>query len=144
MDWLATKQARILCNEKTIEILTPNRKIIRIADDKESGQIGIISKIKASHCLGKGCLAFMAYVTKESEPKKMEEIPIASEFEYVVLDELPGIPPDREVEFRIYLNLGTALLAKSPYRLAPTEMKELNKQLDELLEKEFIRPSSSP
>ncbi|XP_076921894.1 uncharacterized protein LOC143583483 [Bidens hawaiensis] len=60
MDWLAANQARILCDEKAIEILTPNRKIFRIAGDKDSGRIGIISKIKASHCLGKGCLAFMA------------------------------------------------------------------------------------
>ncbi|XP_076928619.1 uncharacterized protein LOC143592624 [Bidens hawaiensis] len=103
MDWLATNQARILCTEKAIDILTPNRKIIRIVGDKESGRIGIISKIKTSHCLGKGCLAVMAYVTKEPEPKTMDEVPIVSEFKDVFLDELPGIPPDREVEIRIDL-----------------------------------------
>ncbi|XP_076936543.1 uncharacterized protein LOC143603698 [Bidens hawaiensis] len=140
MDWLAVNQARILWDEKAIEILTPNNKMIRIAGDKESGKIEIISKIKASHCLGKGCLAFMAYVTKEPEPKKLEEVTIVAEFKEVFPDELPGIPPDREVEFRIDLVSGTALIAKSPYRLAPTEMKELEKQLDELLEKGFIRP----
>ncbi|XP_076951984.1 uncharacterized protein LOC143625565 [Bidens hawaiensis] len=141
MDWLAVNQARILCNEKAIEILTPNRNIIRIASDKESGRIRIISKIKASHCLGKGYLAFMAYVTKEPEPKKMEKVPIVCEFKDVFPDELPGIPPYREVEFRIDLISGTAPIAKSPYRLALTEMKELKKQLDELLEKGFTRPS---
>ncbi|XP_076939940.1 uncharacterized protein LOC143608929 [Bidens hawaiensis] len=140
MDWLAANQAQILCNEKAIEILTPNRKIIRIAGNKDSGRIGIISKTKASHCLGKGCLAFMAYVTKEPESKKIEEVPIVSEFKDVFPDELPGIPPDREVEFKIDLVLGTTPIAKSLYRLAPTEMKELKKQLDELLEKGFIRP----
>ncbi|XP_076903767.1 uncharacterized protein LOC143558916 [Bidens hawaiensis] len=77
MDWLAVNQARILCDEKAIEILTPNRKIFRMAGDKDSGKIGIVSKIKASHCLGKGCLAFMAYVTKEPKSKKIEEVPIA-------------------------------------------------------------------
>ncbi|XP_076921005.1 uncharacterized protein LOC143582284 [Bidens hawaiensis] len=127
MDWLATNQARILCNEKAIEILTPNRKIIRIAGDKDSGKIGIISKINASHCLGKGCLAFMAYVTKEPESKKIEEVPIVLEFKDVFPDELPGIPPDLEVEFKIDLVPGTAPIAKSPYILAPTEMKELKK-----------------
>ncbi|XP_076887861.1 protein CPR-5-like [Bidens hawaiensis] len=119
-------------------------KVIRIAGDKDAGRIGIIFKIKASHCLGKGRLAFMAYVTKEPEPKKTKEVPIASEFKYVFPDELPGIPPDREVKFRIHLIPGIAPIAKSPYRLTSTEMKELKKQLDELLEKEFIRPSSSP
>ncbi|XP_076940983.1 uncharacterized protein LOC143610370 [Bidens hawaiensis] len=143
MDWLAANQARILCDEKAIEILTPNNKMLRIAGDKDSGKIGIISKIKASHCLGKGCLAFMAYVTKEPEPKKLDEVPIVTEFKDVFPNELLGIPPDREVEFRIDLVPGTAPIAKSPYRLAPTEMKELKKQLDELLEKGFIRPSSS-
>ncbi|XP_076907643.1 uncharacterized protein LOC143564168 [Bidens hawaiensis] len=116
MDWLAVNQARILCNQKAIEILTPNRKIIRIAGDKDSGRIGIISKIKASHCLGKGCLAFMAYVSKEPEFKKIEEVTIVSEFKDVFFDELPGIPPDREVEFKIALVPGTAPIAKSPYR----------------------------
>ncbi|XP_076881136.1 uncharacterized protein LOC143529177 [Bidens hawaiensis] len=138
MDWLAANQTRILCNEKVIEILTPNNKMMRITGDKESGKIGIISKIKASHCLGKGSLAFMAYVTKEPEPKKLEEVPIVIEFKDVFPDELPEIPPNREVEFRIDLVPGTAPIAKSPYRLAPTEMKELKKQLDELFEKGFI------
>ncbi|XP_076954571.1 uncharacterized protein LOC143629093 [Bidens hawaiensis] len=144
MNWLAANQARILYNEKAIDILTLNKKIIRIAGDKEAGRIGIIYKIKASHCLGKGCLAFMAYVIKEPEPKKMDEVPIVSEFKDVFPDKLPEIRPDREVEFRIDLIPGTAPVAKSSYRLEPTEMKELKKQLDELLEKRLIRPSSSP
>ncbi|XP_076891721.1 uncharacterized protein LOC143543239 [Bidens hawaiensis] len=120
MDWLAANQARILCNEKAIEILTPNKKMIRIAGDKDSGKTGIISKIKASYCLGKRCLAFMASVTKEPEPKKLEEVPIVAEFKDVFPDELPGIPPDREVEFRIDLVPGTAPITKSPYRLVQT------------------------
>ncbi|XP_076930028.1 uncharacterized protein LOC143594650 [Bidens hawaiensis] len=144
MDWLSSNQARILCNDKTIEIRAPNNKIIRIVGDKEAGKVGIISKIKASHCLGKGCLAFMAFITKESESKKLEEVPVVSEFKDVFLDELPGIPPDRKGEFKIDLVPGTSPIVKSPYRLVPTGMKELKKQLDELLEKGFIRPSSSP
>ncbi|XP_076881944.1 uncharacterized protein LOC143530236 [Bidens hawaiensis] len=135
MDWLSSNQARILCNDKAIDIQTSNNKTIRITGDKEAGRVGVISKIKASSCLGKGCLAFKAYVTKEPEPKKMEEMPIVSEFQDVFPDELPGAPPDREVAFRIDLIPGTSPIAKSPYRLAPTEMKELKKQLDELLEK---------
>ncbi|XP_076905364.1 uncharacterized protein LOC143561108 [Bidens hawaiensis] len=137
MDWLSVNQARILCNKKAIDILTPNNKVIHIAGDKEFGRIGIVSKIKESHCLGKVCLAFMACVTKEPEPKKMEEVPIVK-FKDVFPDELPIIPLDREVEFRIDLVPGTAPIAKSPCRLAPTKMKELKKQLDELLEKGFI------
>ena len=59
-------------------------------------------------------------------------------------EDLPGLPPDRQVEFRIDLLPGTTPIAKAPYRLAPTEMKELMMQLQELLDKGFIRPSSSP
>ncbi|XP_076884598.1 uncharacterized protein LOC143533832 [Bidens hawaiensis] len=114
MEWLVANQARILCNEKAIDLLILNKKIIRIVGDKEAGRIEIISKIKASHCLGKGCLAFMAYITKEPEPKKMNEDPVVSEFKDVFPDELHGIPPDREVEFRIDLISGTAPIAKSP------------------------------
>ncbi|XP_076942318.1 uncharacterized protein LOC143612150 [Bidens hawaiensis] len=129
MDWLVMNQACILCSDKTIEIRTPNSKIIRIVGDKEAGKVGIISKIKASRCLGKGCLAFMAFVTKVPEAKKLEEVPVVSEFKDVFPYELPGIPPDREVEFKIDLVPGTSPIAKSPYRLASTEMKELKKQI---------------
>lgn len=69
MDWLSTNLAHILCDDKAINILAMNEKVIRIAGDKEAWRIGIISKIKASHCIGKGCLTFMAYVTKELEHK---------------------------------------------------------------------------
>ena len=59
-------------------------------------------------------------------------------------EELPGIPTERQVEFRIDLIPGVAPIAKAPYRLAPPEMQELSTQLQELLDKGFIRPSSSP
>ncbi|XP_076917513.1 uncharacterized protein LOC143577615 [Bidens hawaiensis] len=128
MGWLAMNQARILCSDQANEIRTPNSQIIRIVGDKEEGKVGIISKIKANRCLGKGCLAFMAFVTKEPEPKKLEEVAVVSEFKDVFPDELPGIPPDREVQFKIDLVPGTSPIVKSPYRLAPTEMTELKKQ----------------
>ena len=144
MDWLSDNQARILCNKKIIELRAPDNRIIRIDGDKNAGQVSIISMLKANKCLNQGCLAFMAYVTKETEPKDLKDVPIVAEFPDVFPDELPGIPPNREVEFRIDLMPNTSPISKSPYRLAPTEMKELKKQLEELLEKGFIRPSSSP
>ncbi|GJW48448.1 hypothetical protein Tco_0080094 [Tanacetum coccineum] len=65
-------------------------------------------------------------------------------FPEVFPEELPGLPPPRQVELRIDLILGTAPVAHAPYRLAPSKMKELSKQLQELSEKVFIRLSSSP
>ena len=58
--------------------------------------------------------------------------------------ELPGLPPDREIEFCIDVVPGTDPISMPPYRMAPAELKELNEQLKELLDKGFIRPSSSP
>ncbi|GKA75426.1 putative reverse transcriptase domain-containing protein [Tanacetum coccineum] len=72
------------------------------------------------------------------------DVPVIRDFPEVFPDELPGLLPPRQVEFRIDLIPGAALVACAPYHLAPTKMKELSKQLQELLEKGFIRPSSSP
>ncbi|GKC66469.1 putative reverse transcriptase domain-containing protein [Tanacetum coccineum] len=69
---------------------------------------------------------------------------VIRDFPVVFLEDLSGLPPSREVEFRIDLIPGAMPVAKSPYRLAPTEMQELSNQLKELQEKGFIRPSSSP
>nr|GFC10423.1 putative reverse transcriptase domain-containing protein [Tanacetum cinerariifolium] len=75
---------------------------------------------------------------------KLEDIPVVREFPDVFLEDLSSLPPSREVEFRIDLIHGAIRVAKSPYRLAPTEMQELANQLKELQDKGFIRPSSSP
>ncbi|GKC04493.1 putative reverse transcriptase domain-containing protein [Tanacetum coccineum] len=73
-----------------------------------------------------------------------KDVPVIRDFLEVFLEELPGLPSPRQVEFRIDLVLGAAPIARAPYRLAPSEMRELSVQLQELLEKGFIRPSSSP
>ncbi|GKF29879.1 hypothetical protein Tco_0096221, partial [Tanacetum coccineum] len=92
-----------------------------------------------------GCELFLAQVTEqESKEKRLEDVPIIRDSPEVFPKELPGLPPPRQVEFRIDLIPGAAPVARAPYRLAPSEMKELSKQLQELLEKGFIRPSLSP
>nr|GEW62814.1 putative reverse transcriptase domain-containing protein [Tanacetum cinerariifolium] len=75
---------------------------------------------------------------------KLEDIPVVREFPDVFPEDLLGLPPSREIEFRIDLIHGAMPVAKSPYRLAPTEMQELANQLKELQDKGFIRPSSLP
>jgi hypothetical protein len=82
-----------------------------------------------------------AFVMMESPMKK---IPVVCEYADVFLDELPGMPPDRDIEFAIELQLGTTPISKRPYRMPPTELAELKKQLQELLDKGFICPSTSP
>ena len=71
-------------------------------------------------------------------------IPVVCEFPDVFPKDLPRLPPDREVEFSIELEPGTAPISQRPYRMAPRELAEMKKQLEELMEKGFIRPSSSP
>ena len=101
--------------------------------------------MKAQKCLRKGYHAFLAHVVeKKSDERKLEDIPIVRDYPKVFPEDLPGLPPPRQVEFRIDLVLGAAPIARSPYRLAPSEVQELSKQLQELLDKGFIRPSFSP
>ncbi|WVZ89982.1 hypothetical protein U9M48_036326 [Paspalum notatum var. saurae] len=79
-----------------------------------------------------------------TEAQLIKKIPVVSDFPDVFPEELPGLPPDRNVEFAIELVPGTAPVSKRPYRMAPDELKELKTQLQEQLDKGFIRPSSSP
>ncbi|GJY66641.1 putative reverse transcriptase domain-containing protein [Tanacetum coccineum] len=78
------------------------------------------------------------------EGKQIKDVPIVRDFPEVFPEDLPGLPPARPVEFQIDLIPGAAPVARAPYRLAPSEMKELSEQLQELSDKGFIRPSSSP
>ncbi|GKC35881.1 hypothetical protein Tco_1048265, partial [Tanacetum coccineum] len=80
----------------------------------------------------------------KSKRKRLENVLIVRDFPKVFLKDLPGIPPARQVEFQIDLVLGAAPVARAPYQLAPSEMKELAEQLQELFDKGFIRPNSSP
>ncbi|GJS55335.1 putative reverse transcriptase domain-containing protein [Tanacetum coccineum] len=86
----------------------------------------------------------VAEVEDKSEKKRLEDVPIVQDFPEVFPEDLPGLPPTRQVEFQIDLVPGAAPVARAPYRLAPSEMKELSEQLKELSDKGFIRPSSSP
>nr|GEV45386.1 reverse transcriptase domain-containing protein [Tanacetum cinerariifolium] len=96
-----------------------------------------------------GCDVFLAHITTKeakdkSEGKRLKDVPIVRDFPEVFPKDLPGIPPARQVEFQIDLVPGAAPVARAPYRLAPTKMKELAEKLQELSDKGFIRPSSSP
>nr|GEV51527.1 putative reverse transcriptase domain, ribonuclease H-like domain, retroviral aspartyl protease [Tanacetum cinerariifolium] len=83
-------------------------------------------------------------IEKKSDEKRLEDIPLVREFLEVFPEDLLGIPPIRQVEFQIDLILGVEPVAQAPYRLAPSEMQELSNQLQELADRGFIRPSTSP
>ncbi|GJR39757.1 putative reverse transcriptase domain-containing protein [Tanacetum coccineum] len=116
MDWLSRYDAAILCGEK-----------------------------KARKYIENGCELFLAQVTRTvSKEKRFKDVPIIRDSLKVFPEELPGLLLPRQVKFCIDLIPGAAPVARAPYRLAPSEMKELSKKPPELLEKGFIRPSSSP
>ncbi|GJW36154.1 putative reverse transcriptase domain-containing protein [Tanacetum coccineum] len=109
----------------------------------------VISCSKAQEYMAKGCQVFLAQISTKkeedkSEGKQIKDVPIVRDFPEVFPEDLPGLPPARPVEFQIDLIPGAAPVARAPYRLAPSEMKELSEQLQELSDKGFIRPSSSP
>src|SRR6185295_15864686 len=87
------------------------------------------------------CINSCAFAMSAS---KLEDIPVVCEYADVFPDDLPGMPPDREIEFIIELQPGTAPISKRPNRMPPKELAELKIQLQELLDKGFIRPSASP
>ncbi|GJU66667.1 reverse transcriptase domain-containing protein [Tanacetum coccineum] len=152
MDWLAKYQAIIVCAEKIVRIPWGNETLIVHGDGSNRGheaRLHIISYSKTQEYMLKGCPVFLANVTtKETEDKskekRLEDVPIVRDFPDVFPEDLPGLPPTRQVEFQIDLIPGAAPVARAPYRLAPSEMKELSEQLKELSAKGFIRPSSSP
>jgi hypothetical protein len=88
-----------------------------------------------------GCTRCCAFALIESP---VERIPVVCEYPDVFLDELPGMPPDRDIDFAIELQPGTTPISKRPYRMPSAELAELKKQLQELLDKGFIRPSTDP
>nr|GEX23173.1 putative reverse transcriptase domain-containing protein [Tanacetum cinerariifolium] len=97
----------------------------------------------------KGCQIYLAQVTMKKTDDKSKEtrhknVSIVRDFLEVFPEDLPGLPPTRQVEFQIILVLDAAPVARSSYRLASLEMQELSTQLQELSDKGFIRPSSSP
>ncbi|GAB2266340.1 hypothetical protein Dimus_037888 [Dionaea muscipula] len=145
MDWLSRNHARLDCHGKRICFTMPDETELVFEGERKDVSVGFIYALCARKLLRKGCSGFIAYVIdSEKAEQEIEDFPIMNEFLDVFPEDLPGLPPDREVEFAIGLEPGTRPISKVPYRMAPTELKELHTQLKELLEKGFIRPSVSP
>nr|GEV98569.1 putative reverse transcriptase domain-containing protein [Tanacetum cinerariifolium] len=149
MDWLKTYHAVIVCDKKIVRVPFEDETLIIWCNGSNNGnQLNIISSTKTQKCLLKGYPVFLANITTKtikdkSKEKQLEDVPIVRDFSEVFPEDLPGLPPSRQVEFQINLIPGAAPVARAPYRLAPSEMKELLDQLQELSDKGFIRPSSS-
>ncbi|GKB99800.1 hypothetical protein Tco_0985937 [Tanacetum coccineum] len=143
MDWLSMYHAMIAYAEKIVRIPWGNEILIVRGDGSDNGhrsRLNIISYTKTQKYLQKGCHVFLAHVTtKETEDKskekRLEDVQIIRDFPEVFPEDLPGLSLTRQVEFQIDLMPGAAHVAREPYRLASSEMKELSEQLQELSDK---------
>nr|GEW21271.1 reverse transcriptase domain-containing protein [Tanacetum cinerariifolium] len=148
MDWLAKYHVLIVCDEKIVCIRYGDVVLIIRGDNcDDESKLNIISCTKTQKYIQKGCQVYLAQVTSKkaedkSKKKRLEDVPIVQEFPEVFSEDLPGLPPARQVEFQIDLVPGDAPLARAPYRLTPAKMQELSTQLQELPDRGFIRPSS--
>ncbi|GKD06409.1 hypothetical protein Tco_1181383 [Tanacetum coccineum] len=151
-DWLAKYHAVIVCDVRIVHILYGDEVLIIEGDGYNSGsksKLSIISCIKTQKYIQKGCQVYLAQVKvkksdNEPEEKRLKDVHIVRDFLEVFPEDLPGLPPTRQVKFQIDLVPGVAPVARSSYHLAPSEMQELSTQLQELSDKGFIRLSSSP
>ncbi|KAL8115612.1 hypothetical protein AgCh_022203 [Apium graveolens] len=143
MDWLSSNDAQIDCRGKKIELNIPGKKKVIFRGKRQTQNFFTMAQTKKM--IWKGCEAYLAYVVDtQKEVPNLQDILIVNELEDVFPQDLPGLPPDRVIEFAIEFAPGTAPISKAPYRFTLLEMKELATQLQELLEKGMIRPSVSP
>ncbi|GKE42667.1 putative reverse transcriptase domain-containing protein, partial [Tanacetum coccineum] len=125
MDWLSNHKAEIICHEEVVRIPLLDSKVLRVLGERLEEKARLLMSAKTSD-------------------KKQEEIVVVRDYLEVLSDDLFGLSPVWEIEFQIELIPRATPVAKSPYRLAPSELEELFGQLKELQDKGFIRPSSSP
>ena len=143
MDWLSRHQVIIDCIMKRVTLRTPNEDdVIGVRSNR---LFNVISAATVRKIVRKGCEAYLAYVidTVKARPS-VSDIPTISDFPNVFSKELPGLPPQREIEFAIDIVPSATPASITPYRMTPLELKELKLQLQELLEKGFIHLSVSP
>ncbi|XP_073120015.1 uncharacterized protein [Henckelia pumila] len=146
MDWLTRHEAIIGCKRKTVSVIDQNGKSLVFHTTSKKSAPGMIFAGTAWQLLSNGCTGFLASLIGDLEVHrpKLGEVKVVKDFPEVFPDDVAGLPPVRKVEFGIELLPETKPASKAPYRLAPIEMKELKDQLQELLDKGFIRPSVSP
>ena len=141
MDWLIAYRVLIDCERRRVTAYTQDGTRVVFQGDKHDIFPHIVYESR-----GQGQLAgWLESLTLEDEERPDLDLPlVVCEYVDVFPDELPGLPPQRVVDFGIKLHLGTSPISMTPHRMAPVELQELRVQLQELLDKGFIRSSTSP
>ena len=141
MDWLIAYMVVIDCECRSVTAYTQNDTRVVFQGDKHDI---LPQTVYESRCQGQ-LAGWLASLTLEDEKRLDLDLPrVVCEYVDVFPDELPGLPPQRVVDFGIELHPGTSPIFMTPHRMAPIELQELRVQLYELLDKGFIKPSTSP
>ena len=144
MDFLAKNDANIDCRRKIMTIRKPDGGWVKFRGQGDPKISKMISAMKAVKLMSQGAHGYIAYARLEKgELPNLNEVRVVQEYKDVFPEDLPGLPPPREIEFSIELVPGTQPISIPPYRMALVEMKELKSQLQELTDKGFIQPSTS-
>ena len=141
MDWLTAYRVVIDCERRRVTAYTQDGTRVVFQGDKHDI---FPQTVYESRCQGQ-LVGWLASLTLEDEERPDLDLPrVVCEYVDVFPDELPGLPPHRDVDFGIELHPGTSPISMTPHRMAPVEWQELRVQLQELLDKGFIRLSTSP
>ncbi|XP_075088532.1 uncharacterized protein LOC142170504 [Nicotiana tabacum] len=142
IDWLESCYTTIGCRTKIVSFEFPGELVLEWKGDAVTPRGRFISYLKARKMISKGYIYHLVRVKDaDAHIPTLQSVPIVNEFPRVFPEDLPGIPPDREIDFGIDLLPGTKPISIPPYRMAPVELKELKVQLKDLLDKGFIRPN---
>ncbi|XP_074293333.1 uncharacterized protein LOC141620329 [Silene latifolia] len=145
MDWLGKYKAFIDCHQKKVTLSGPEGIEVSYKGFVVKPKIKLISTVTLKSCLRKGGQLILCHVRDtRGEVPGAASIPIMQDFQDVFPDDIPGLPPQRDIDFGVDLKPGAVPISKAPYRMGPKELEELKKQLEELLDKGYVRPSVSP
>jgi hypothetical protein len=145
MDWLELHDVILDCKMKWLSLVDDKRQIRVIVGWNQGVSLRFISSLHLQKSMHKGCKLYAILALNEKGVAEgLEHLPMVIEFANVFPEELPGIPPERELEFTIDLKPGTEPIERTSYQISNPELQELKMQLKELLDLGIIRPSVSP
>ncbi|XP_027156049.1 uncharacterized protein LOC113756613 [Coffea eugenioides] len=145
MDWLTHYNAQLNCKTKIVELCIPGEATLKLDVRGRLTSSALILGIRVRKMLSKGVQGYMTFLINTlSDKVRLEDMPVVKEFPDVFSEELESLPPEREITFKIDVTPGVATISRTPYRMAPAELKELKLQLQDLLERGFIKESDSP
>jgi hypothetical protein len=145
MDWLEMHEAILNCKMKRLSLVDDEGQRWVIVGWNQGVSLRFVSSLQLRKSMCKGCKIYAILALNEKGVAEgLEHLPVVKEFADVFLEELPGLPPERELEFTIDLKLGTEAIARTPYQMSTPELQELKMQLKELLDLGLIHPSVSP